>query len=69
MCDCRHPAHHHTGGGICHTITITGPATAPAFADQAPELHIGRTLHHCPCSRYTPPATGVQVETTTERKN
>lgn len=51
--DCGHPAHHHVGGGVCCTVTVTGPPTAPAHAAEDAALHIGRTLHYCPCSAFT----------------
>lgn len=54
-CVCGHSRHHHIGGGVCTTITVTGPPTPQAYWGAAAQLHIGRTLTHCDCSSYTPP--------------
>jgi len=54
-CECGHHRHHHVGGGVCCTLTVSGPATPKAYWGSAAELHIGRTLTYCQCSRHTTP--------------
>lgn len=63
-CACGHRRHHHAAGRICHTLTIGGPATPPAYLGAAAELHMGRSLNYCGCSQYQP-GTGDQVQPTT----
>lgn len=49
---CRHPRHHHAAGGVCCTVTVGGPAVPQQYWGSAAELHMGRTLTYCKCSKY-----------------
>jgi hypothetical protein len=47
---CAHPRHHHAGGNLCRTVTVTGPPSPP---DASAHLeHPGRNWGRCNCTQY-----------------
>lgn len=58
---CGHNWRHHTGkGGVgdCRTVAIGGPATPADYLGAAAELHMGRTITRCDCTRWRPGGAG-----------
>lgn len=51
-CTCGHPKRHHAGN-TCAVTTIGGPATPDKYLGAAAQLHMGRTITHCPCTQFS----------------